>query len=373
MLAALAQDVRYAVRLLARAPGFTVVSVATIALAVGANTAIFGVVHGVLLKALPFADPDRVVVLGHLPRSGDGQATLDSTTPGNLYDWTAAATGFEAIAGFSPTERIVTVGDSAERIQGGLVVGALFDVLKRDAAEGRALTLADDDPGAPPVVLLSARLARRLYGGAAAAGRALTINGTPHTVVGTMPADFAFFDYDYEYWVPARFDAAFRANRDQYFLAGLARLKPGVSREQADVQLNTVMDRIRRDWPQFTENVVAAVQPVKTVLLDGVERRLLVLQGAAVLVLLIACANLGNLLLARAATRRRGWRAARARRRPRPAVRQSSPRAWCWRPRAGWPDSRWAPGCARLVAHLPENLPRLGGVALDRPGALTPA
>ena len=120
-----------------------------------------------------------------------------------------------------------------------------------------------------------------------------------------MPADFAFFDYDYEYWVPARFDAAFRGNRDRYFLSGLARLKPGVSVEQARTQLDTVMDAIRRDYPQYTQNATAAVAPLKDVLLDGVERRLVLLMGAAAFVLLIACANLGNLLLARAANRRR--------------------------------------------------------------------
>lgn len=368
MFTSLTQDARHAARLLARSPGFTLVAVATIALAVGANTAIFGVVHGVLLKPLPFQDPDRVVVLGHLPRTGgSGQATVDSTTPGNLYDWMAGATGFEAIAGFSPTERIVTVDGGAERIRGGLAVGALFEVLGRQPADGRALQLADDDPGAPPVVLLSTRLARRVYADQAAVGRALTINGTPHTVVGVMPADFAFFDYDYEYWVPARFDAAFRANRDQFFLAGIARLKPGVSGEQAAVQLNTVMDAIRRDWPQFTENAVAAVQPAKAALLDGVERRLVVLQVAAVCVLLIACANLGNLLLARASTRQREMAvrhalgAGHGR-----LVRQMLAESLVLATLGG--TAGLAVGAALLrvlVAHLPESLPRLGGVGLD--------
>ena len=105
--------------------------------------------------------------------------------------------------------------------------------------------------------------------------------------------------------MPARFDAAFRGNRDQFFLAGLARLAPGVGIDQATIQLNTVMDAIRRDYPQFTQNAVAGVAPLEEVLLDGVQRRLVLLMGAAGFVLLIACANLGNLLLARAASRRR--------------------------------------------------------------------
>lgn len=371
MLAALVQDTRYALRLLRRSPGFAVVCLTTIALAVGANTAIFGVVHGVILKALPFEDPDRVVVIGHVTRAGgtNGVGALDSTTPGNLYDWMRGATGFAAMGGFAPTERIVTVEGGAERLQGGLCVGAVFEVLGRQAADGRALRLADDDPGAAAVVVLSARLARRLFGAGRAVGQSLTIEGRPHAIVGVMPADFAFFDYDYEYWVPARFDAAFRDNRDQYFLAGIGRLRPGVSIAQADAQINTVMDAIRRDWPQFTQNVVAAVRPVKPVLLDGVERRLEVLMGAAVFVLLIACANLGNLMLARATTRQREM-----------AVRHALGAGHGRLMRQMLAESLLLAllggvlglgvGAALLgilVAHLPTDLPRLSGVALDWP------
>ena len=187
-----------------------------------------------------------------------------------------------------------------------------------------------------------------------------------------MPADFAFFDYDYEYWVPARFDAAFRGNRDQYFLAGLARLKPGIDVGQAEVQLNTVMDAIRRDYPQFTQNAVAGVQPVKDVLLDGIERRLLLLMGAAGFVLIIACANLGNLLLARASTRQREM-----------AVRHALGAGHGRLVRQILAESLWltvAGGLAGLalgagllqllVAHLPQTLPRLGGIALGAPVVL---
>ena len=143
MLTAIVQDLRYAMRLLRRSPGFAAVCITTVALAIGANTAIFSVMHGVMLKALPFAAPERLVVLGHHTNGGEA---IDSTTPGNLYDWMRAATAFESIAGFSSTERIFTVGDGAERLRGGLCIGPLFEVLGRQAAQGRALTAGDDDP-----------------------------------------------------------------------------------------------------------------------------------------------------------------------------------------------------------------------------------
>lgn len=369
MIAALFQDVRYAVRLLRRSPGFAAVCVTTIAVAVGANAAIFGVVHGVMLKALPFEDPDRVVILGQAPRTA---ATADanaiaSTTPGNLYDWMRGATAFSAMGGFAPTDRIVSVEGGAERLQGGLCVGGVFEVLGRQAADGRALRASDDDPGAPRVVVLAARLARRLFGASSPVGRSLTIGGQPHDVVGVMPRDFAFFDFDYEYWVPARFDAAFRGNRDQFFLAGVARLRPGVSIAQADAQLNTVMDGIRRDWPQFTENAVAAVRPMTPVLLDGVERRLEVLMGAAVCVLLIACANLGNLLLARATTRQREMAVRHALGAGHMRlVRQMLAESLVLSAVGGLLGVGVGIGLLRLlVANLPADLPRLSGVTFD--------
>ncbi|MGD9905109.1 MAG: ABC transporter permease [Vicinamibacterales bacterium] len=364
MVGAFVQDLRYATRLMWRSPGYVGVCVLTIALAIGANTAIFSVFHGVLLKALPFAEPDRLVVLGHHTAGGEA---LDSTTAGNLYDWMRGATAFEAIAGYSATERIVTVPDGTERMRGVIAVGPLFEVLGRQAAVGRALTAADDDPAAPRVVVVSDGLARRLFPGRSAVGEALTINGEPHAVVGVMPEDFAFFDYGDQYWLPARFDTAFRDNRDQYFLSGLARLRADTTREQARVQLNTVMDAIRRAHPQFTENAVAGVVPLREVLLDGVERRLTLLMGAAAFVLLIACANLGNLLMARATERRREM-----------AVRHALGAATGRLARQALAETVWLAATggvggvvvgavlvSLLTRHLPADLPRLGGVALD--------
>src|SRR5690606_6049383 len=207
--------------------------------------------------------PGRVVVFG---QRTDGEQALGSTTPGNIYDFMGGATAFESMAGFALTERIITWNGTAERVRGGLSVGNIFDVLGRQPAEGRALAVHDDDPGAAPVVVLSTGLARRLFGTASPIGQPLTINLTPHTVVGVMPADFAFPDYDYEYWVPARFDAGFRNNRDQYFLTGLARLRPDTTIDQAQAQLNTILDGIRAEYPQYTQNATAGVAPAREVI-----------------------------------------------------------------------------------------------------------
>jgi putative ABC transport system permease protein len=302
MFESFAQDIRYAARLLRRTPGFTLVCVVTMALAIGANSAIFSAVNGVLVKSLPYRDADRIVVLGHLNAGFDG---LGSTTPGNFYDWQARADAFDSMAAFGYTERILTWGANVERVLGALSAGSIFDVLGRSAAEGRAFTAADDHPGAPSIIVLSHTLARRLFGGESPVGRTIGVGGVPSTIVGVMPADFTFPDYDAQFWIPARFDAQFRGNRDQYFLQAVARLKAGVTLDQARAQLDTVMDAIRRDYPQFTQNARGGVVPMKDLLVDNVRTRLLTLMGAVVFILLIACANLGNLLLARASTRRR--------------------------------------------------------------------
>ena len=305
MFSSLLQDVRYASRMLRRSPGFTLVCATTMALAIGANSAIFSLVNGVLLKALPYPDADRVVVLGQRAADGSDGDGVGSTTPGNFYDWQARATAFESMAAFAYTERVLTWDGHADRVLGALSGGSIFDVLGRGARRGRVFTAAEDGPGAEAVVVLSDGLARRMYGERSPLGHSVGVGGVPFTVIGVMPADFTFPDYDAEYWIPARFDAAFRNNRDQYFLQAVARLKTGVSIEQAHAQLDTVMDGIRREYPQFTQNAVAAIVPMKELLVDGVRTRLLTLMGGVLCILLIACANLGNLLMARASTRRR--------------------------------------------------------------------
>ncbi len=364
MVSSVMQDLRYAARMLGRTPGFTVVCVLTMALAIGANTAIFSVVHAVLLEQLPYRDPARIVVLGQT----DGAATtLGSTTPGNYYDWAAGATAFESMAGYAYTLRTVRWNGQAERVLGAVTVGDLFAVVGRTAAAGRTYTAQEDHPGAAPAVVLSARFARRLFGDDTAIGRALDIGDMSWTVVGVMPDDFAFPDFDAEYWIPARFDAAFAGNRDQYFLRAVARLEDGQSPAQAQVQLDTVMDRIRLAHPQATQSARALVQPMHEVLVGNVRVRLLVLLGAVAAVLLIACANIGNLLMARAGTRRREMAVRQALgARPARLLRQMLTESTLLAVVGGLAGvGLGALMLDALRALLPEDLPRAQGIALD--------
>jgi putative ABC transport system permease protein len=364
MIPSFTQDIWYAARMLRRTPGFTLVCVSTMALAIGANTAIFSVVHGVLLKPLPFAHPGRIVVLGNRT---DGGTSLDMTTPGNFYDWRAGATGFEAMAAFSYEGLVFTWNGNAERIVGVASAGSIFDVLGRHAAEGRTFTAAEDEPGAEPVVVLSSKLAMRMFGTRPALGQSIGIDGEPHTVIGVMPPDFSFPDYDAEYWLPARWDTGFRNNRDQYFSLVVARLKNGIGINQAATQLNTVMDRIRRDYPQFTQNATAGIKPMRDVLVSDVRARLLTLMGAVVVILLIACANLGNLLLARASTRKREIAVRHALgARPMRLIRQMLTESMVLAVIGGVLGlTVGAVMLKTLIMLLPEDLPRLNGVALD--------
>ena len=364
MRATVLQDIRYAIRLLARTPGFTLICIVTIGVAIGANTAVFSLVHGVMLKPLPFPEGERLVVLGH---HTDGDATLSSTTPGNFYDWRSRLTAVDAIAGFAYTQRVVERGEFAERTTGAVSVGDVFGVLGRPAQHGRTLAEADDNPGAPAVVVLAEGFARRLFGEGSAVGESLRIGGLPFTVIGVMPRDFAFPDYDAEYWVPARFDAQFRQNRDQYFLLAVGRLQNGGSIEQCVTQLNTVMDAIRREYPQHTQNATGAAVPLKQFVIDGSGTRLWMLLGGVVLVLMIACANIANLLLARGSARRRemavrhalGARTTRL-------VRQMLTESLVLAVLGGAAGILLGRALLQvLIAWLPQNLPRAEGVTLD--------
>ncbi len=364
LVSSIAQDLRYALRGALAMPGLTLVCLCTMALAIGANTAIFSVVNAVLLHPLPFLEPDRIVVVGHLDR---GAQELSTTSPGNFYDWQAQSTAFERLAAFEYIDRTVAWDGNAERVVGVSSVGSVFDVLGRAAAQGRTFVASEDRAGGDRVVVLSLRLARRIFGRDNPIGRTVNIGGRPHGVLGVMPADFAFPDWDAQYWVPAGFDAAFRENRDQYFLEAVGRLRRDVSIEQARAQIDTIMDGIRLRFPQHTENARAGVVGMKDLLVKNVRVRLLMLMGAVLFILLISCANLGNLLMARAATRRQEMAVRQALgARPWRLVRQMVTESVLLA--AGGGVVGLAAGALllrALVSWLPDDLPRAGGIGMD--------
>lgn len=304
MLPNLTQDVRYTLRLLVRAPGVTLVAVLTLALGIGANTAIFSVVDGVLLKPLPYPDADRLYLIQHSLRSDPTQVT--STTPGNFYDIQREVHAMAPIAGFSgAVETLVGRGDP-ERLNGIRSTGSILAVAGVPAELGRIFTDEDDRVGAPAVIVISDGVWRRLFGAAPdVIGRTVTLAGQPQTIVGVMPRGFTFPVTQVDFWGPAQLPADVRASRTEYFLELAGRLAPGVPPATARGELDAVMAQLRERFPEANGTLGLTAQPLAEALVANVSRMLWILMATVGCVLLIACANLANLLLARAKGRTR--------------------------------------------------------------------
>ena len=304
VIESLMQDVRFALRSLRRNAGFTAVAVLTLALGVGANTAMFSVVDGVLLRPLPVRDPARLVAVGEQSANA-GPGNVSVTSPANLYDWQRSARTMR-VAGYSSRSGTMLVHGEPQLLFGTESVGGILPLLGIQPLFGRLLTEADEDPAAAPSIVLSYGTWRDLFGeDRSAVGKTITVDGAPRTVVGIMPPSFSFLGDQSAFFTPARFDAQFRQNRDQYFIQVVGRLQQGATLEQARAEMETIAARLRRDWPVFNTNLKILVLPLQETIVGGSRTQLLVLMGAVAFVLLITCANLGNLLLARASARRR--------------------------------------------------------------------
>jgi putative ABC transport system permease protein len=293
------QDVRYAVRTLLRARTFAAAAILTLGIGIGAVTMIFSLVNGTLLRPLPFGDHDRLALITDhdVARHGTGGQVSYPT----FRDWEAQSASFAGMAAYHETTLTVRLADDAERLTGAQVSGALFRVLGAAAAHGRTFDPADEADGAAPVALLSWAVWQDRFGGADVVGRSVAINGVAHTIIGVMPAGFAFPKRS-RVWVPLAPVAS--AERGMHYLSVVGRLHDGVSFAAADAELRTIAERLGAMYAENRERQ-ARVEPLHAALVSEVRPVMLLLLGAVAFVLLIVCANVANLLLARATARGR--------------------------------------------------------------------
>jgi putative ABC transport system permease protein len=298
------QDIRFGFRMLLKKPGFTAVAVLALALGVGANTAIFSVVNGVLLRPLPFKDPDRLVRLGEWSKEVPGM----SISYPNFLDWREQNHVFEGLAALQFGSYNMTGVDEPERLLGRNVSWNFFDVLGVRPAVGRGFRPEEDHAGAPRVCLISYALwQRRFNSDRKIVGRAVTLNGEPYTVVGVLPAGYRY-GTPTDVFVPIGLGETgeMMAPRDNHpGIYAVARLKEGVTFEQAEAEMKQIAARLAAAYPKENAEHGITLTPLREFFVGDIRASLLIILGAVGFVLLIACANVANLLLARAASRYR--------------------------------------------------------------------
>jgi putative ABC transport system permease protein len=295
------QDLRYALRQLARAPGFTAVAVLTLALGIGANTAIFSAIDAIVFRPLPFGDAERIVTVWQQNRaSGD----RDLAAPANFLDWRERSTSFEALAAAEPFSHDYVTPEGPESFPSWLVSESFFDVLGVAPLLGRTFDAEDHERGGAPVAVLSYGLWQRRFGSdSTIVGRALALDGETVTVVGVMPPRFEF-PVGGDLWVPRISEARDLEDRTGDFLYVAGKLKPGVSVEASRAELDRIAAQLATEYPSTNAGAGAAVVSLAEHLAGPARRTLSLFFGAVGLVLLIVCVNVANLLLARAADRR---------------------------------------------------------------------
>ena len=305
-------DFRYAVRLLRRTPVFTIAAIGTLALGIGANTTIFSLVRDVLLRPLPYQNPDQIVMVWE-DRTAAG-FPRNPTAPGNYRDWRVMNRSFTDMAATGFAFANITGDGAPELVLGRRVTANFFSVLGVEPVLGRPFTAADEATGQRVVVISYALWQRRYNGDRGIIGRTISMSGqnaaasasdVKYEVVGVAPAPFVFLSRDIDYWIPMQFSPEEAANRGNHFMDVVARLKPGVSIEAADSDIEAIASRLSEQYPDTNRDFSAAsVVPIREQVLGDTRVQVIALMSAAAAIVLIACANLASLLLARASVRR---------------------------------------------------------------------
>jgi predicted permease len=300
------RDVKYAVRVLLKTPGFTVAAILILALGIGANTAIFSIVNAVLLRPLPFKDSDRLVQIWHVPppKSFPGMTTF-SVSAANYLDWQDQNHAFEQMAIYSFAGFTFSNGDHPEALQGAAVSRDFFSVLRVQPILGRTFLPEEDQLGHDHVVILSNAMWKTHFGADPnIVGRNVAFDNQLYTVVGVMRPDFHLPDWA-QVWKPMAWTSAERAVRGEHHYLVVARLKPDVSLQQAQAEMTTISSRLEQQYPADDKGWGAVVVPLREQMVGDVRPALLILLGAVAFVLLIACANVANLTLAKTFARRK--------------------------------------------------------------------
>ncbi len=367
------QDIRYGIRILTKHSGFTTAAVLTLALGIGANTAIFSLVDGVLLKPLPFEDPDRLVAVWEASTEDGG---LMSVAPPNFQDWRDQNTVFEDVVAFYRDDFTLTGAGDPEQVEGAHVSAGTFQMLGVQPVLGRGLLPGEDRTGGPLAVVLGHNLWQRRFGGSTEIlGSAIRVDGANYTVVGVMPQGFSYPPpiaregvappVRAELWAPLEISPG--QGRGAHFMRAIARLKPGISVDQADAEMTALAGGMAELYPNTNQFWGVAIVPLASQITGDIRSALLLLLAAVGFVLLIACTNVANLILAREMSRQKeiATRAALGAGRIRLARQLITENLLLslFGGLIGFGFAYWA--ISFLISISPENIPRLAEVAVD--------
>jgi putative ABC transport system permease protein len=307
----LIQDLRYGARMLMKSPAVTLVAIIALTLGIGANTAIFSVVHAVLLRSLPYAEGDRLAIVWENRQSGKGNPQ-NVINLANFFDWKDQNTVFSDMAAFFDQNVNLTGDGEPEEVPGQMATTNLFSLLRVNPIKGRTFSPDDGKPGEARVIVIGYDLwQRRLGGDPKIIGRKIILDNEPNEIIGVLPPEVGWYvqkgsmiSKAPEIWTPWQVPDQLRQRRGR-FARAVARLKPGVTFEQAQNEMSMIGARLEQQYPQFNTHWGVTVVPLRTQFTGEIRKPLLILLGAVAFVLLIACANVANLLLARAASRRK--------------------------------------------------------------------